>query len=424
MDIAITPKKLNGEIFAIPSKSVAHRLLICAAFADSATYIKVDRTNDDIETTVNCLRGIGADITYENNTYCVTPLKCRDILKDLQIDCGESGSTLRFLLPVVGALGLDVKIKMHGRLPSRPLSPLKELLEEKGMSIKLREDTLYCSGKICSGNYEIDGGVSSQFISGLMFALPLLEEESKITITGNIESKNYIDLTYDALKTFGADITREDNCFFIKPKKFASPKKLSVEGDWSNAAFWLIASLLSNYCDGDYSVKIKGLNLNSAQGDKKICDVIKSFGGKIKDTEGLFCASDNLTGCVVDAKNIPDLVPVICAGASITKGKTTIINAQRLRLKESDRIESVFEALSSLGANIQKTEDGLIIDGKKSLTGGTIDGYGDHRIVMTSAIASIVCKDKVIIKGAEAVNKSYPDFWDDFKALGGEFEVL
>ncbi len=424
MDIAITPKKLDGSIFAIPSKSVAHRLLICAAFADAPSDIEVNRTNDDIEATVSCLNSMGADISYTDGIYHVVPVNRSHVLTDIEADCGESGSTLRFLLPVIGALGLNAKIKMHGRLPERPLSPLKELLVEKGMKINRQGDTLCCSGTLSGDTYKIDGGVSSQFISGLMFALPLIDGDSKIVITGNTESQNYIDMTYNALKAFDADIEKHENTFNIKSKKFKSPKKLSVEGDWSNGAFWLCASLISNKLDGKSKIAVKGLDLNSAQGDRSICDVIKSLGGTVQSEENLICTADRLSGCVTDARHIPDLVPVICAVASISEGKTTIINAKRLRLKESDRIESVYNALSALGAHIHTTDDGLVISGKDKLTGGTVDGSGDHRIVMTAAVASIACDNKVIIKGAQAVNKSYPDFWEDFKKLGGKFEIL
>ena len=424
MDIAVTPNILNGKIQIIPSKSVAHRLLICASLAKCETQIKVDRTNNDIEATASCLNSMGANIDYSDGTYTVRPISFDALPKNIVMDCGESGSTLRFLLPVIGALGQNAKIKMHGRLPLRPLSPLKELLISKGMSITQENDTLLCSGKIESGDYEIDGGVSSQFISGLMFALAVLDNKSNIIITGKTESKNYIDMTYNALKTFGADICESNFGFNINGKQLKSPDTIFVEGDWSNGAFWLCASALSNMCDSTKAISVTGLDLSSAQGDKEIADILKIFGCSITSENRLICTAKSLTGCTIDAKHIPDLVPALCTVASIANGTTKVINAQRLRIKESDRLESIYNILTTLGGDVKITDDGLEITGKPNLNGGTVESFGDHRIVMASAILSVICKNKVIIKGAEAVNKSYPDFWNDFKALGGMFEIL
>ncbi len=424
MDIVVTPKTLNGKVQIIPSKSVAHRLLICASFANGETKIKVDRTNNDIEATASCLNSMGADIDYKDGTYTVKPIDFKNLPDNIVMDCGESGSTLRFLLPVIGALGQNAKIKMHGRLPSRPLSPLKELLNSKGMNISQDGDTLLCSGKIKSGDYEIDGGVSSQFISGLMFSLSILKNKSTITITGKTESKNYIDMTYNALKVFEADICKSNFGFSINGTQLKSPDTVFVEGDWSNGAFWLCASALSNLCDSTKHINVTGLDLSSAQGDRKVSDILRNFGCSITSENGLICTAKSLTGCTIDAKHIPDLVPALCTVAGIAKGTTKVINAERLRIKESDRLESIYNILTALGGDVKITDDGLEITGRPKLNGGTVDGYGDHRIVMASAILSAICKEKVIIKGAEAVDKSYPDFWNDFKKLGGMFEIL
>lgn len=414
MTVTIMPAQIGGEVKAIASKSQAHRMLICAALSDCPCEIICGEASADIEATVSCLNSLGAKITRCNESYKVTPIS--EIPKKAELDCGESGSTLRFILPVVGALGVDAKIKMHGRLPERPLSPLREELEKKGCVIEQSGDVLRCRGQLESGEFVIDGGVSSQFISGLLFALPLLSEESKITVTGRLQSKKYVDMTLEAQEKFGVVPKRTESGFEIKPGSYTSPNALTVEGDWSNSAFWLTAGALS-----ENPVKCFGIRKSSLQGDKAICEVLSRFGAKVAWQEDFAEACKaGLSAAEIDASDIPDLVPIIAAVASVARGKTVIKNAERLRIKECDRLRAVSKTLGALGADITETADGLIIVGKERLFGGEIDSCNDHRIAMTAAIASIVCESEVKILGAEAVNKSYPTFFEDFKKLGGQ----
>lgn len=409
MDILITPAPISGSIEGIASKSFAHRALICACLAKSKSQIKINTTSADIEATVSCLRSLGAEIEINGSVYSVTPIK--SLCQRAEIDCNESGSTLRFLLPVVCALGIETKINGSGRLPERPLSPLKEELIRMGAKIS---DTfpLNVSGKISAGEYVMRGDVSSQFVTGLLMALSYLGG-GKIKLLPPVQSRPYIDITLQVLRTFGADIKEENNTFYINNAPLTGCD-FTVEGDWSNAAFPL--------CMG---AEVTGLNPDSTQGDKAIIDVLKSMGAEISQKGGSFKADVSaLHGCRIDAADIPDAVPVIAAIASTAKGETVIYNAERLRLKESDRIQTTCDMLRSLGADIFETADGMVINGKESLSGGETESYNDHRIAMAAAVAAVKCENAVIIRNAEAVNKSYPEFFNDYNKLGGNARVL
>ena len=401
--------KTSSKINAISSKSEAHRALICAALADSDTEIICNDTNEDINATVNCLNALGANIVRCEHKFLVSPIKA--VVQNAVLDCGESGSTLRFLIPVVATLGAECDIYMHGRLPERPLSPLYELLTQNGVTLSPQgSNPMHVGGKLKSGEYEIAGNVSSQFISGLLFALPLLDGESTLTMTGKLESTPYITMTEQALELFDAGIVNKANVFYISPKKLTSPKTLTIGGDWSNAAFFLCAGAI-----GKESVTVCGLDTSSAQGDREILNILKRMGASIsRSDDGITVTPGDLFGIEIDASQIPDIVPVISVVASVALGKTRIYNASRLRLKESDRIESTCKMLTALGADITETPDGLIIHGKSRLSGGVVSSYNDHRIAMSAAIASLVCKNPVTVEGIEAVNKSYPSFLSDF----------
>ena len=416
MQVTVFPSVATGKISAIASKSVAHRLLICASFADKPSTIRCEQINDDIIATAECLTALGATITRREYFYDVTPIK--NVNKNAILNCNESGSTLRFLLPVCAVLDGNFTFKMQGRLPSRPLSPLEELLEENGIAISHpTQDTLAVSGKLTGSELEIAGNVSSQFISGLLFALSISKSKEKKTlkITTKIESEPYINLTLDALSAFGVSITKNENCFIIPENSdFIAPQSLNVEGDWSNAAFPLALGII-----GKGEVSVENLLPSSQQGDKKIVEILRAFGGKIEEHGNCFTAyPSKLRAIDINAENIPDLVPILATVASVAEGTTVIYGASRLRLKESDRLMTVSSFLSELGADIHQTDDGLIINGKKKLNGGCVNSFGDHRIAMSVAIASSVCENQVVLQGAEAVNKSYPDFWQDMNALG------
>ncbi len=394
MDITIQPGPLRGAVRAIPSKSQAHRLMICAAFSGAPTFLECPQTNADIEATARCLNALGADIKRTENGYSVTPVK--DIPKKAVLDCGESGSTLRFLLPVACALGVEATFQMQGRLPYRPLSPMWEELERMGCSLtRPTETTILTQGKLQSGNFSLSGKVSSQFITGLLFATALLDGTSRISITDKLESKSYVEMTQLALKTFGIDT--EDYC--VKGQfPFRSPGKLTVEGDWSNGAFWLAANALGN------PISVANLDPSSPQGDR-VCAKLLS------DLE------EHIT---VSAADIPDLVPILAVVAGAKKG-AVFTDITRLRLKESDRVTSVCNMLSALGAKAFVDENTLtVVPGK--YRGCTIDAVNDHRIAMSAAIAATVADGPVTILDAECVSKSYPAFWQVYKELGGKYE--
>jgi len=394
MDLTIRPGKLSGTVTPIPSKSMAHRYLICAAFADESTDLICPETNRDIEATVDCLNALGAKILRTERGYKIQPI--REFSKSAVLPCGESGSTLRFLLPVAGAIGVDATFILEGRLPHRPLSPLWEEMERMGCRLSRPTDnTVRCTGKLRPGVYAIDGGVTSQFITGLLFALSLLDEPSKLKITGKIESKPYIELTKSAMRKFGLDPNH------LGMQVYHSPGILNVEGDWSNGAFWLGAKALGS------PLAIKGLNPHSAQGDKMSDGILRIL-------------STSAGAPIMNVADIPDLVPIISVVAAACNG-VVLQDIQRLRLKESDRVATVIEMIENLGGTAEATEDTLRIKGT-GLTGGTVDSHNDHRIAMAAAIAATACKEPVTILGAEAVNKSYPAFWDEYRRLGGHYE--
>ena len=419
MEMRCTPAILSGKIKAISSKSHAHRVLICSALASEPTKIICNVLSKDITATVECLKMLGAEIKIEENTLFVNPQKFSE---KAEIDCGESGSTLRFLLPVVSALGIDTTINAHGRLPERPLSPLKEELEKKGVVFETdNKYPLHITGNLQSGEYELAGNVSSQFVSGLLFALPLLDGDSKISLIPPVESKSYIDMTVATLRDFGILIEETENTYIIKGnQKYISPKEITIEGDWSNSAFFLCAGALSK--DG---VTVSGLNINSTQGDKKILDILKRMGASVEVNDEITVKKSKLMGTMVNGGDIPDLVPIVSVmGAMCDKGVTHIVNASRLRLKESDRIATTEALLTKAGAAVSETDDGLVIWGENDLIGGRVEGANDHRIVMSAAILSCLCALPVDIVGAEAVNKSYPHFFEDFNSLGGKANVI
>jgi len=448
MNVRITRSIRGGAVRAIASKSGAHRLLICAALADGDTFIICPERSEDIDATARCLQTLGVVARYERDGFAVTPVSGREAkqyapgaaarygrdgfavtpvsglgAKRYALDCGESGSTFRFMLPVCGALGVRAAFYLGGRLPERPMSPLYDEMASHGCTLSEPGiSPLVCDGQLTSGNYTLPGNISSQFISGLLFALPILSGDSVIRVTGVLESRPYVDMTLDALRLFGITVMEEEGRVFRVPggQIYRSPHEITVEGDWSNAAFWLSAGAI-----GKGAVICKGLNMNSRQGDRAVAGFLERFGASV------VCVGDTVTvspgklhGIDIDAGDTPDLVPVLAAVAAVAQGKTVIRNAGRLRLKESDRLRAVAASLSGLGADITETEDGLAVIGKNQLAGGQTESFGDHRIAMAAVVVSAACEAPVEIRGAEAVNKSYPGFFNDFDAyLGGEWEV-
>ncbi len=380
MDITIQPQKLHGPVEAIPSKSQAHRLLICAALADAPTTLICPDTNRDIEATADCLRALGADIQRTENGYTVSPVQT--VPESAVLPCCESGSTLRFLLPIAGALGVDATFTMEGRLPQRPLSPLWEEMERMGCSLsRPTADTIRCTGRLRPGAYSIAGNISSQYISGLLFAHMLIPG-CTLEVTGRIESAPYIEMTRRAMRAF----------------EIRTSPVITVEGDWSNGAFWLAAKALGSDLD------VRNLNPGSPQGDRACADLLPRL-------------KENIT---ISAADIPDLVPILSVTAAANKG-AVFTGIQRLRIKESDRVASTIAMIEALGGRAEADETTLTIHGA-GLTGGTVDAVNDHRIAMSAAIAATVCTEPVTILGAECVKKSYPSFWAEYARLGGQYE--
>lgn len=415
MTVTLDRPVLRGDVSAIPSKSEVHRLLIAAALADRETHILCMGTNDDMERTASSLSALGAGVFRDGDVFTVTPIS--EPFADASPDVGESGSTLRFLVPVAAALGGKTSFYMHGRLPLRPMSPLREELERHGAHLSQSgENPLTVEGHLSAGEYRIRADVSSQFVSGLLFALPLLDGCSTLVLEGKIESEPYIRMTEDTLRRFAVDVVREGNTFRFGGRKgdaaYRSPSALSARGDWSNAAFFLAAGAI-----GRYPVTVTQLSHDTHQGDRAVVDVLSAFGAKVTLSDSAVTVSPSkLHGIEIDAAQIPDLVPILSVVAAVAEGETVVKNASRLRLKESDRIESVAAMLRALGGKVAVTEDGLRITGS-SLTGGIVSAAGDHRIAMSAAIAATVAGGEVQIDGAEAVNKSYPKFFDDLKKL-------
>ncbi len=415
MQITLHTPAPRGTLPSFPSKSEAHRYLICAALADAPTHIVCAAGNDDIDATVSCLCALGASITRTQDGFDVTPIT--NIPDTAALDCGESGSTLRFLLPVICALGIKAQLHLHGRLPVRPLSPLDTLLAEHGATISPQgSNPLEVSGKLHGNDYSIAANVSSQFVSGLLFALPLLDLDTPATIrlVGQIESRPYLDMTLSSLAAFGISIAERDGVLRIPAHaRFISPGTLAVGGDWSGAAPWLCMGAV-----GKHPLTVTGLDTASGQGDKTILSVLSDMGAQIEVRENTITVTPaTLHGIDLDAANIPDLVPVIAATAALANGTTHITGAARLRIKESDRLATTTAVLTALGADVRETDDGLVIVGKPALLGGIVDAYGDHRIAMTAAVASLGCQGSVTIEGAQAVAKSYPTFWEQLDLL-------
>lgn len=415
MDMLFNNPSAKTTVRAISSKSEAHRALICAALADSETKIICTDTNADIDATASCLNSLGADIRRTADGFDVKPINTP--AKANELDCNESGSTLRFMLPLCASLGAECSFIMRGRLASRPLSPLYELLEDNGVTLTEQgKSPLHISGKLLAGDYSVAANISSQYISGLLFALSVAEGESNLTLEGKIESAPYIFMTLNTLLAFGADVkfNPDNNTFHINGKqRLTSPATFTVGGDWSNAAFYLCAGAI-----GKTPVTLQNLDQSSAQGDLAVLSVLAKMGADIRVSGNeITVYPSKLHGLNIDAADIPDLVPILAVAASVAEGETRIHNASRLRLKESDRIESVCSVLAELGADIRETEDGMIIRGKTALVGGKVDSYNDHRIAMSAAIASLVCESTVKISRFEAINKSYPSFLDGFDKI-------
>lgn len=403
MNIKINPTKLKGYVNVPASKSIAHRMLICSALANGKSIIGNINYSKDIEATINAMKALGAEIFTDKNNAEINGIL--HIPEKSVINCNESGSTLRFIIPVATALGVKTEFHGRGRLPQRPIDIYTRELSKHGITFDYNNTMPFTvSGQLSNGIYEIEGNVSSQFITGLLFALPLLNGDSEIVMTSHLESQPYVNITINVLKKFGIIIEETEKGFHIKGNQTYKTYSGNVEGDFSQAAFFYVANSLGS------SIMLGNLNTNSVQGDKKIIEIINQT-----EQNGFFNA---------DCSDIPDLVPVLAVLASFGKKTSTIYNAERLKIKESNRLETTAELINNLGGDVKITSDGLIIRPTNNMHGGTIESFGDHRIVMAGAVMATALKEELIINGAEAVTKSYPDFFEDYKKLGGNVNVI
>ena len=426
MNVRITPRRLSGSVTPPGSKSMSHRLLIAAALPFGVSSADGVTPSEDMEATLRCLSTLEVKWKVRGNAYQVRGIgagpelfkmykqvvarlaassRTPDNLSEQALprfDCGESGSTLRFLIPIALAVTGGGVFTGHGRLMERPLTPYWTLFDEKGISYERNGNALTVRGTLTPGLYRLPGDVSSQFFTGLLFALPLLDGESVLESATPLQSAPYVQMTLDALSLAGVRIDADANRFIVRPQPYRA-FRAAVETDWSQAAFWYAANFLGA------DVNIQGLNPDSAQGDKIIASLSESMrrGGEL----------------VIDMSDCPDLLPPLAVMSAVRRGPTRFVNAGRLRLKESDRLSTVARMLRALGVHTEEGADFLNVTGG-TLRGGVADGANDHRIVMAAAVAASVCADGVTITGADAVRKSYPDFWEQYQSLGGEIRIL
>ena len=408
---------LSGAVMPPPSKSQAHRLLICAALATEPCTIVCSALNDDIVATMNCLNALGADIKYSDGVFTVLPVKLQ---KGATLNCDESGSTLRFLLSVAAALGADATFVGAGKLPQRPNGALCDALALHGIEFEKQmpdaELPLTCRGSLAAGNYRLPGNISSQYLTGLLFALPLLEQESTIEITDGLTSASYVDMTIDAVRRAGITISNKGNIYEIKGRQqYHLPQRTVVEGDWSAAAFWLVAGVI-----GKHPITVQGINYDSLQGDRCIVDHLRKMGAFIEIADNRVVAfPSQLFGTDLDCMDTPDLVPILAVAAAAASGSTEFYNVGRLRYKESDRLAAMQKTLAAFGIASSVGEDTFTVYGGTPVAKSAVDSFGDHRIAMSAAILSTIADGETTILGAECVAKSYPSFYDHFLMLGG-----
>lgn len=428
MKVKIKPKKLGGTIPIPPSKSYSHRAIIAAALATSNKDKEVSRIDNlkysvDITTTTEIMENWGANIEIgedfeiiKGNSGIVNP-------KDEYTQCNESGSTIRFLIPIGLSSNNKIVFDGKGKLVERPLDSYYKIFDEQGIKYSNNNGwlPLNVDGQLKPGKYEIEGNISSQYITGLLYALPLLNGDSELKINKTLESKGYIDLTLEILEMSGIKVVNNNyKSFFIKGNQKYNPFDYVIEGDYSQVAFWIVAGILGS------EIKCLHVKKDSLQGDREIIEIVQRMGANVEIFDDYIIVKPSQTyGTVIDISQCPDIGPILTVLAALSKGETKIINAERLRIKESDRITSIKTELNKLGANVEEVGDSLVINGVERLTGSTeLSAWNDHRIAMSLAIASIKCDGEIVIDEAESVKKSYPHFWEDFKKMGGDVEKI
>lgn len=409
----------SGSVTAPPSKSDVHRAIICAALSKGVSTISPVALSNDIKATIGCIEALGAKTQIENNVLTVDGTELFSN-KTATLDCGESGSTLRFFIPVAAVGGVNATFIGSGRLPQRPIGIFTDLLPNFGVNCRTEGGLpLKISGKLQSGTFNIPGNVSSQFITGLLFVLPLLENDSDIVLTSPIESVGYINMTIYTMSKFGVEIETTEFGWHIKGNQSYKPCSYTTDGDWSQAAFFMVSGAING------SITVNGVNRDSAQGDRKIAELISQFGAEVLQTDtSVTVKSSKMHAITIDASQIPDLVPVLAVCATFADGTTKIVNAQRLRIKESDRLKTTANLINNLGGNVKELSDGLEITGVNILSGGSADGCNDHRIVMSAAVCAAGLDGEIECSDALSINKSYPEFFNDYNSIGGRANVL
>ena len=417
--LVITPSLLQGEVAIPPSKSITHRAIIAAGLSQGVSRLEPVLLSKDILATCRGMEVLGAQIDYGEADQGFGRLTVQGsggprAIRNT-IHCRESGSTLRFLLPLAALLDTEMIFHGEGRLLQRPLTPYLRIFRDQGLSIDREGEGLLVKGRLSPSTYRLEGDISSQFVTGLLFALPLLEGDSIIRLTSPLESKGYVDLTLEVLDAYSIQVDgSEDGGFYVGGGQTYQAKDYTIEGDYSQAAFWLAAGLLGA------PIRCTRLRRDSKQGDAVILGILRRMGGIIVlDSQGMVAYPSTTRGVDVDVSQCPDLVPILAVLAALSQGRTRILRAKRLRLKESDRLRATARELNRMGAKVEEREDGLLIEGVDHLRGGEVDSWKDHRIAMALAIASIKCTSPVILRNSDAVDTSYPGFWRDFVKLGG-----
>lgn len=418
-DVKFSPFVPNGTVNVPPSKSDVHRAIICAAMANGVSRISPVALSNDIKATIGCIKALGADAVLENNVLTVDGTNMYKN-KTALLDCGESGSTLRFFIPIAAVGNINATFVGKGKLPQRPIGIFTEALPKAGTVCKTEGGLpLEIKGQLKSGIFEIPGNVSSQFITGLLLALPILEGDSEIVLTSPLESVGYIAMTIRTMKQFGVNIQATEKGWHIKGGQSYKTCDYTTDGDWSQAAFFMVLGAVSG------KVTIKGVAKDSTQGDKKCAEILARFGAKVTQLDNeVTVEKGKLKAITIDASQIPDLVPVLSVCAAFAEGTTKIINAERLRIKECDRLKATAELLNNLGGKVKELSDGLEITGVSSLKGGNVNGYNDHRIVMSAAVCAARSDEDITATFAMSINKSYPDFYIDYNSIGGKANVL
>lgn len=418
-DVKFSPFVPNGTVNVPPSKSDVHRAIICAAMANGVSRISPVALSNDIKATIGCIKALGADAVLENNVLTVDGTNMYKN-KTALLDCGESGSTLRFFIPIAAVGNINATFVGKGKLPQRPIGIFTEALPKAGTVCKTEGGLpLEIKGQLKSGIFEIPGNVSSQFITGLLLALPILEGDSEIVLTSPLESVGYIAMTIRTMKQFGVNIQATEKGWHIKGGQTYKSFNYTTDGDWSQAAFFMVLGAVSG------KVTVKGVAKDSTQGDKKCAEILARFGAKVTQLDNeVTVEKGELKAITIDASQIPDLVPVLSVCAAFAEGTTKIINAERLRIKECDRLKATAELLNNLGGKVKELSDGLEITGVSSLKGGNVNGYNDHRIVMSAAVCAARSDEDITATFAMSINKSYPDFYIDYNSIGGKANVL